>query len=265
MIVIGRRKVILTYKITVSCFFIIFFTFKKFCPEDNPLKYKDERIDRALGTLLNAGFKDERVQFLLEDICLALALRGRIEYFYKIKECIESSDQIYTKREILLYLTYLALQSKGNYLSELEGMLERYLKGTDIKKEEVILSIWAADFKQFKARLEEIATSGPGDYEDKKNGGRYHMTRKVCALWNEEDLVTRYKLWIAFALKDYRITMKNPACKLRFEEELSGIASRLTRNQKDEILTFIDYCYRETTDERDKKSTIWEIVRNKIK
>jgi phenylpyruvate tautomerase PptA (4-oxalocrotonate tautomerase family) len=39
---------------------------------------------------------------------------------------------------------------------------------------------------------------------------------------------------------DYNI-VNNPACKLRFEEELSSIASRLTRKQKDEVLTFIDY------------------------
>jgi hypothetical protein len=127
-----------------------------------------------------------------------------------------------------------------------------------------------ADFKQFKDRLAEIATLNPEDYEDraaytsgpdKDVDGRYHMARKVCALWNEKDPVTRCKIWIAFGLEDYYEIMKNPACKLRMKEELSRIASILSRKQKGDILSFIDFCHRETLDKWKRQSEIWEMVR----
>lgn len=240
-------------------------------PADNPLEYKDECIDRALGTLLEAGPKDKRMEYIMvSDICLALALRGRVEYFFKIKEWIEKADSFSQEGEILLSLTYLARLGKDKYLTELERLLEPYLKTTNIRIGDVIRCIWAAGFTRFKDRLAEIATSGPEDYEDEAAyssgpfsdvNGRYHMARQVCALWNEEDPVTRCKLWIAFGLADYYETMKNPACKLRLEEGLSGIASNLTREQKDAVLTFIDFCYQETSDHWKKQSEIWEMVR----
>jgi hypothetical protein len=126
---------------------------------------------------------------------IALARRGRIEYFFKIKEWFDKADSFSEKGNLLLTLTYLALQGKGKYLTELERLLGRYIRKTNIKIGEVIRSEWAADFKQFKDRLAEIATSGPEDYEDraaytsgpdKDVDGRYHMARKVCALWNEQ-------------------------------------------------------------------------------
>lgn len=239
-------------------------------PKDNPLKYRDGCIDRALGTLLDAGPKDERVKYILKDICLALAQRGRIEYFSKIKEWFDKADTFSEKGDILLTLTYLALRGKGRYLTELERLLGGYLKITDIKIGDVIRSVWAGDFIQFRDRLAEIATSGPEDYEDraaytsgsdKDVDGRYHMARKVCALWNEKDPFTRCKLWIAFGLEDYYEIMKHPACKLRITEELSRIASNLNRQQKDDILIFIDFCHRETLNKWKKKSEIWEMMR----
>jgi hypothetical protein len=87
------------------------------------------------------------------------------------------------------------------------------------------------------------------------------MARKVCALWNEEDPVTRCKLWIAFGLEDYYEIMKSPACTLRLKEELSRIASGLTPKQKGDILDFIDFCHRETPDKWERQSEIWQIVR----
>ena len=152
----------------------------------------------------------------------------------------------------------------------MEGILGRYLRKSNIQIGEVIRSVWAADFKQFKDRLAEIATSGPEDYEDhaayssgpdKDVDGRYHMARKVCALWNEKDPVTRCKLLIAFGLEDYYEIMKHPACKLRLKEELSRIASSLTRKQKGDILDFIDFCHRETPDKWMRQSEIREIMR----
>ena len=239
-------------------------------PEDNPLKYNDECIDRAIGTLLDAPPGDERVKYILKDICQALGRRGRIEYFFKIKEWFNKADTFSEKGDILLTLTYLALQGKGQYLTELEEILARYLRKSSMQIGEVIRSVWAADFKQFKDRLVEIATSSPEDYEDhaayssgpdKDIDGRYHMARKVCALWNEEDPVTRCKLWIAFGLEDYYEIMKSPACTLRLKEELSRIASGLTPKQKGDILDFIDFCHRETPDKWERQSEIWQIVR----
>lgn len=214
---------------------------------------------------------DERVKFFLKKyICQALARRGRIEYFFKIKELSEKVDPSTEKGEFLLNLTYLALQGKGKYLKEMEQLLGNNLKTTNIQIGEVVRSIWAAGFKQFKDRLEQIATSSPADYEDedayvsgsyREVNGRYHIARKVCTLWNEQDPVTRCKLWIAFGLDDSYEIMENQACKLRMKEELSNIASGLTREKKDEIIDFIAFCNRETLDKWKSQTEFLEMVR----
>jgi hypothetical protein len=64
-----------------------------------------------------------------------------------------------------------------------------------------------------------------------------------------------------FGLEDYYEIMKSPACTLRLKEDLSRIASGLTRKQKGDILDFIDFCHRETPDKWKRQSEIWQIVR----
>jgi hypothetical protein len=81
------------------------------------------------------------------------------------------------------------------------------------------------------------------------------------APWPPEAKIIGCQNRFFFGLEDYYEIMKSPACTLRLKEDLSRIASGLTRKQRGDILDFIDFCHRETPDKWKRQSEIWQIVR----
>ena len=224
-------------------------------PADNPLKYKDDRIDQALFSLLKDEPKAWSSSLKFERACLELARRGSLEYFPRIKNRLAAIKESSHYRELLSVLAYLAFQGKGKYLHELKGILKKHLRQKKLKIEDVIIIIWEAGLKELKDDLERIATSGPGDYQDEEESyfggnpgnritGRFHKARQICALWNEEDPLTRGKLLIAFVLADPYSSLysRHPIAFLRVKKELEMIAPCLDPGKRGQVLSFLDWC-----------------------
>jgi len=111
--------------------------------------------------------------------------------------------------------------------------------------------------------LERLATSSPDEYEDERASyttnerkpfdGQFHIARKVAALWNEEDDVTRAKLLIAFGYGENYVRKTR-----QFVGELTDIkeSSTFTGEQIREITEFIESYEREHLPDGDE---IWEV------
>lgn len=111
------------------------------------------------------------------------------------------------------------------------------------------LYIYAMNYCELRVDLENLATGGPEDYEGEKADSscsiaspvteRYHVARKVAAIWNEEDPLTRAKLLIAFGLGsgDDSDDVALPEVRRQLQE-LAGV---LPPKDAQRVIDFIDW------------------------
>jgi hypothetical protein len=224
-------------------------------PYDAPLRYPDPRIDKTMLQLFNPALADKTINFTLEDACRALARRQRTEHFGSIAKRMEQAKDLSVYHGILGSLTHLAQADPATLNPELLQLIKPHLTRTNKWLEEVFWAIWAADLRELKPDLETLATAEPKDYEDARAHsyggeespvtGRYHMARKIVALWNEEDDLTRAKLMIAWGLEEaYYFTAVDapPERKQRLEMELRKINDGLSPDGRTAISLFLQKC-----------------------
>ena len=124
----------------------------------------------------------------------------------------EKEGEAYNRMRISL--VQLALRGTEEQRAKLSAVLGASLKQTDHNPSGAILCIYALDRREWKDDLERIATSGPEDYEgqqsvrgadrNKQAIYRSHDARRIAAIWNEDDPLTRAKLLIAFGFHGHR-------------------------------------------------------------
>jgi hypothetical protein len=222
-------------------------------PEKEPLRFADGRIDESLVRLLDPKLAGEPLNFTLTAACRALALRGRMEQFDRMLGLLSRQEDGDIHNRILRSLVLLAQRGGAEQRDKLLAVLRPHLKRTNRLLSEIILYIYALDLRELKGDLECIATADPEDYESRQASsyggavtpvtGRFHAARKVVAVWNEEDLLTRAKLLIAFdfaADSDAYDAVHATVCK-----QVQELADAFPRDRAQKVIEFMDWYEKE--------------------
>ena len=185
-------------------------------PRDDPMRFPGKDIDDALISIIESEPSgDFMPDFTLPAAARALAWRKRLDKLDRLIALFEtragSRMPLHTE-DFLSAVTYLARKDKEAGSRRLAQVIVPHLKRTNLRITEVLWSVWAADLREFKRDIERIATASPTEEEGRKastSGGmptevneRYHLARKIAAIWNEEDLQTRGKLLLSFGLSE---------------------------------------------------------------
>ena len=222
-------------------------------PEDNPHRYPSKKIDKAMLRLFDPKLADDVINFTLEKACSALARRGQSAYFGDMEKRLKKIEDGSVYHGVLGALTHLAQTNPSKYNPRLLGLLRPELKKTDKMMTEILWVIWAADLKELKPKLEALATSSPDDYQDKKANshgggitpveGRFHLARKIVAMWNEEDPATKTKLILAFGFHDayHFVSEPEPERLYRMKQELGRVAKTLSPEENKEVRAFLKW------------------------
>jgi hypothetical protein len=208
-------------------------------PAEDPNRFPGPAVDDALIVALKNrdGAPDCAAR--------ALAWRGRLDQLgpmWRLLESMTAENGYDLYERILSAVTFLVRRAGPAEKTKLARLLLRNFARTDEWLNEFFLSAWSADLRELSPDLARIATASPSQYE-KFGGGRYHPARKIVALWNEEDLLTRGKLLIAFGLKEPSIVdPEYPERGDQMKAELGRLAGAATSDQKDELAGFLAWC-----------------------
>ena len=229
-------------------------------PRADPGRFPNKAIDDALIAVVESepsqGFMPD---FTQPAAARALAWRGRVDILESLIALFEAGDMRRTSKapgdeaapKIVVHdpihrdaylsaVTYLARLSGEAGPIRLARMIAPHFKRTNLQITEILWSAWAADLREFKGDIERIATASPTDEEGRRAssyGGpitavneRYHLARKIAALWNEEDLLTRGKLLIALGFKNSYEFVESDALERqeRMKEALMTLAREAT-------------------------------------
>jgi hypothetical protein len=222
-------------------------------PPAEPLKYPQQEIDAALLRALDADQSDGLVNFTRAAACRALALRQRKETFDRMEEVLASTGDGMLYSRILGALVLLAQSDPERFNPRLLAILAPQLKETNKQMTELLWAIWAADFRTLKPELEELATSGPEDYEDRKGSssgsrvtpvtGKFHHARRIVDVWSNRDALTRLRLLATLMLTDtYSFVSEDAAPERvrRMRTELAGAARGLFDGDRKRLEEFLE-------------------------
>jgi hypothetical protein len=221
-------------------------------PEADPLRYPEAVVDQALLTLLEPEQADDTINFILVSASQALARRGRTQSFDRIVLGLKGKHSSMVEHQMLGPLAHLAQADPAKLKPRLQEVVHPHLQRTNWYIPEIFWAIWAADLRELKPRLEQLATSGPDDHEDSRANrhggeetavqGRFHLARKMVSIWNEEDLPSRAKLLLALAKTEegaFDEPASHPERRARLEVELKRIAGELTTDGREEVRRFL--------------------------
>ncbi len=229
-------------------------------PDESPLKYPDRKIDEAFLRLFNRDLGDSVINFTLASACHALAIRGRTEYSDRMLQRFNDQKEGEAYNRMRVSLVQLAQRGTEEQRAKLSDVLVASLKQTDHNPSGTILCIYALDRREWKDDLERMATSGPEDYDlrgankDKQSIYRSHEARKIAAIWNEDDPLTRAKLLIAFGLHASWYSGEDRVVPDTVRKQLREVAGDLSAEQAKQVLGFVKYCEKKL-DNRSNGST----------
>lgn len=228
-------------------------------PLDKPLRYPSRDVDRALVRLLDPKVGDDTINFTRQHAGRALARRGNTKSFDAIASILEqrkddSSDPS-VAGETTGALAHLAQSDPKALNPRLAALLSPHFKNTNLMMTEILQAVWAADLRGLRNELERLATSGADDVEDGKANscggdvtpveGRFHLARKIVAIWNEPDPHTRAKLLLAFGANELP-DEECPERAARLRLELQALRTALSADELAAALSFLDWlCARE--------------------
>lgn len=216
-------------------------------PPDEPLRHPGAEVDEALLRVLEPDMADDVVNFTRAKACHALALRRRVETFDRIAGLLQSDTDLYIYDRLLGALVLLAQADPERLAPRIEAVVAPELVTTNKRMSEIFWAIWAADLRDLRPKLEELATSGPDDYEDQKASvsggevspvrGRFHLARKIADLWRADDALTRIRLLAAFALSHpYEFASDaNPERVARLDSVLQQSVRSLTNDERERL------------------------------
>jgi hypothetical protein len=183
---------------------------------------------------------------VLARAALALAWRKRVDLLgilFGILESHNAAERAYEYGSLLSAATYLVRCAGPAERENLARVLAPNLSRTDGSSvSDILWSAWSADLRSLGPEIEKIATMGPGE-EEAQHGRRYHLARKIVALWREEDLATRGKLLIAFGLAD-RSFFDSEAQERgeQMRETLGQLARDVSPDELAAISNFLAWC-----------------------
>lgn len=220
-------------------------------PPGEPLRYPDRRIDDALAKLLDPALADEGINGTLKEACRALARRGRIEFFDRIAAALPAQNLADPYDEILSSLVLLAQSGGPEHHAKLLGIIAPELKESGRTTVHVVECAYGADLRELKSDVARVATLSPEDCESPYTScseprpvtGRWHIARKVAAIWNEEDPLTRGRLLIAFGLEERR-DEHGPAVRAT-RGNLQELAKTLPPADANLLIEFVAWCEKE--------------------
>ncbi len=240
-------------------------------PRDDPGRFPDEAIDDALIAVVEHGPSEGLMpDFTLPRAARALAWRKRVDKLESLIALFEPGDKKGAKSKpgsleglqvlmqstmhqdnFLSAVTYLARLSKEPGLRRLAQILAPHFQRTNLQITEILWSAWAADLREFKDEIERIATGSPAEEEGPRassSGGpvtevneRYHLARKIAALWNEKDRLTRGKLLLALGYSQTYEFVESEALERReqMEAALATLAGEATPAELEALRRFI--------------------------
>jgi len=212
-------------------------------PEHNPGRFQGREVDDALLAILeNEALKEPDPDCPLGWAAQALARRKRIDLMgvlWRVLQIQKAGTEGHGS--VLSAITYLARFAGTPEKEELAKVLASTLSRTsDSSITEMLWSAWSANLRSLLPEIEKIATLGPGE-EEVDGGGRWHLARKIAALWNEQDPATRGKLLIAFGLAE-RSFVDTLERAEQMREELGQLARAVTPDGLIEIANFLAWC-----------------------
>jgi hypothetical protein len=230
-------------------------------PHEAPLRYPDRKIDEAMVKLFDPALADDLINFTLVHACRALALRGRLEYFDRMAELLSTVKDGEVHKQVLLELVTLGRQGGPDHKDKILRILEAELGQPDRDPSDAALCAFALDLRALKGKLESIATAGPEDYEgsplrfDRKTPAvcRYHVPRKVAAIWNEEDALTKGKLLAALYLAT-RWTDCKDMVRQTAARQLVELAGSLPQEDRKRLVAFASWYRKDLLKDREEES-----------
>jgi hypothetical protein len=223
-------------------------------PLDDPFRHSDPSIDEALITIAKSSTNVS----LRHSASLALALRLEQDAWNVLwRPFAAAPDSNPTPHpgigeRPLEALSYVAAKKGPPYRDEILNLVRANLASADLQLPWLFHTAFELDLRELQPDLERLATSGPDDSEGDFNGAwranstsphRFHLPRKILAIWNEEDPATRTKLLLAYGVLENRGHMEDYgiATRLRLDQELEKLATSLSFDQKLEAIDFINW------------------------
>jgi hypothetical protein len=222
---------------------------------DEPLRYRDPRIDEALFRVARKGLTPRAPnrptgQSDFEDAARAahaLATRKRAEVFPIIMQLLEGGDNEmrYSKEELLDAASLLS-PAKPEFEQKLMEYLTMQLN--ELAKSphsswELFDSVWRANLRALAPLLEKMATASPEEIEDERGSawtdpprpaaGRFHGARRILIAWRESDALTKLKLDAIIEASSFHLG--GPAEFLRQEFEA------LPADQQQKFIAFVGW------------------------
>jgi len=224
-------------------------------PSEDPQRFPTKAIDAALLERLEPPAQDADGAYIVGAAARALARRGRVEAFDRLLQAWSASENRSVGSvgvgEIVGALVQLSQQGGPRERHLLAEALRARLRESHGFLSEIVLAIWAANFRELLPELERVATSSPDDIEgDQANTwrdgpalpvvDRFHVARKVAALWREEDAFTRARLLLAFAR--FEPMFATPERREQMKRGLASAAASLAQDQADRnrLLGFLE-------------------------
>jgi hypothetical protein len=183
---------------------------------DEPLRYKDPRIDEALFRVARKGLTPRAPnprtgQSDFEDAARAahaLATRKRAEAFPIIMQLLKGGgEEVRYSKEELLDAASLLSSAKPEFEQKLTEYLIKQLNElakSPHSSSELFDSVWRANLRVLSPLLEKMATASPEEIEDEQGSakinppravvGRFHGARRILIAWREPDALTKLKL-----------------------------------------------------------------------
>jgi hypothetical protein len=166
---------------------------ERLVPSEDPMRYKDERIDSALIEFVNRGLEVQKrksassaFNALIDagDAARALAWRDRADIFPKLIELL-NGDVDLKHNEIEESAAWIASKH-----SELRTAMVEQLRNHLMSS-----AVWRGDFRELAPDLEKIATTSPDEIEPERSpDARFHRARAILTDWRETDPLTKLKL-----------------------------------------------------------------------
>jgi hypothetical protein len=215
-------------------------------PQDDPQRFSGKSIDEALLQRLEPSPDDRNGTYVVGPAARALARRGRVETFERLLKAWGDSESRDTGAlapgEVVGALVQLLPRGGPRERRWLADAFRARLRSTRGFLSGMILEIWAADLRELLPDLERVATSSLEDVEGEDGSSwrsgptrpvvdRFHIARKVAALWNEDDPYTRTRLLLAFGRREP--ILSSPEREAQTKRALAAGASSLSDSPAD--------------------------------
>jgi len=243
---------------------------RRLVPPDDPMRHPSREIDRALlaqsqveGLIAHRHIEAQR----------ALAMRTGAAHFADIVANLTRTDA-YAYGHQAGILAYMVQKGGRAHQVRLTEILRTKLRRVPPYVNDVLWATWAADLRDLQSEVERVATSDPEDVEGTRSDrsandpaeipDRYHLARKIAAVWNEEEPVARAKLLLAWGFHDVQHVViprevsragdsmsaaddywsarsRRAERSVRMKAELERLANTLSAEHKRDVVAFIDW------------------------